>query len=535
MIRLISIVFVCCTVFGSTVAMATQQALSVEPPPDRPASGIEESHRWIFEATIADLHRAIGDGRLTCVQLTRFYVDRIAELDRSTGLYSVIVVHPKALERAAALDREFAETKTLRALHGIPIIVKDNFDTFDLPTTAGSSALAGSVPPDDAYQVRRLRDAGAVILGKSNMAEFAFSPHETVSSILGVTRNPYDLKRVPAGSSGGTAAAVAANLATAGLGTDTGNSIRGPSSHCALVGIRSTIGLTSRDGIVPLFLGQDVGGPMARCVTDAARILEVVAGFDRADPVTYLAIGVDTSDYTSTLTKDGLQDTRIGIVRSMFEVDRTDPQVVALMNNAIADLERLGATVVDFTVPRFERQRGGRRGGFRFDLNNYLATRGPGAPVKTLQEIVDSGKYHASVARRLRGGLRSPLPTSPSEEPLPGVEGNPARMMFRAAMVAAMDEQRLDVLVYPTWRYAPRRVGDHDSPAGDNSQRLAPLSGMPAITVPMGCTYARLPAGLQLLARPFDEARLLRLAFAYEQGTRHRRAPSRFDPRSVRF
>jgi len=212
----------------------------------------------LVETTIAQIQSALERGEITCRQLVEAYLRRIRTYDKSTGLNSIVVVNPSALQVADGLDEEFQRTGRLRLLHGIPLIIKDNYDTFDLQTAAGSLAMKGSLPPDDAYQVRKLREAGAIILAKSNMAEWAFSPYQTVSSILGTTRNPYNLEHVPAGSSGGTAAAVAASLGAAGLGTDTGNSIRGPSSHCCLIGIRSTMGLTSRDGIVPLYSRNDI-------------------------------------------------------------------------------------------------------------------------------------------------------------------------------------------------------------------------------------------------------------------------------------
>src|SRR5215813_6741182 len=245
----------------------------------------------VTETTIAETQAAIRAGKVTCHQLIEAYLKRIHAYDQPTGLNALVVINPNALAEADRLDEEFKRTGKLRPLHGIPVIVKDNFDTKDLQTTGGSAALKGSIPPDDAFQVRRIREAGAIVLAKSNMAEWAFSPMLTESSIAGVTRNPYDLERVPAGSSGGTAAAVAANLGAVGLGTDTGNSIRGPSSHNALVGIRSTMGLASRDGIIPLYLRNDIGGPMARTVEDAVRVLEVIAGYDPADPITKTSEG----------------------------------------------------------------------------------------------------------------------------------------------------------------------------------------------------------------------------------------------------
>jgi amidase len=301
----------------------------------------------VVEATIAEIQEAMREGRLTCAELVAAYLRRIEAYDQSTGLNSIVAVNPRALETAEELDREFRKTGKLRPLHGIPVIVKDNFDSKDLPTTAGSLALKGSIPPDDAFQVRKLREAGAIILAKSNMAEWAFSPYVTESSLAGVTRNPYDLDRVPAGSSGGTAASVAASFGAVGLGSDTGNSIRGPSSHCCLVGIRSTMGLTSRDGIVPLYLRNDIGGPMARTVEDAVRVLEVVAGYDPADPITESCRGRVPQNYTQFLDKGGLKGARIGVFRTFIDLPETDPQIKALVEKAIADMKAQGAEIVD--------------------------------------------------------------------------------------------------------------------------------------------------------------------------------------------
>jgi Asp-tRNA(Asn)/Glu-tRNA(Gln) amidotransferase A subunit family amidase len=492
----------------------------------------------LIETTIADVHRAFRSSELTARRLTQIYLDRIEAYDRTTTidgepapLNAFVVLNPRALDRADELDREFRETGRLRPLHGIPVVVKDNYDTHDLQTAAGSAALAGSLPPDDAFMVRRLREAGAIVLGKTNMGEWAFSPLETVSSILGVTRNPYDLSRVPAGSSGGTAAAVAANLGMFGLGTDTGNSIRGPSSHCALVGIRPTIGLTSRDGIVPLYLGQDVGGPMARTVADAAIALGVLAGRDPADPVTEASRGKHPESYAAHLKADGLRGARLGVLRAYFETESTDAQIKDLMEKAIADLKAAGAEIVDpWVQPARPRGRGGRRNNFHYDVNNYLASLGPNAPVKTLADVIATGKVHPLNEQRLRRAAEQALPATPEEAPLPGVEGDPNREAFRDAVIAAMDELRLDAVIYPTWSNPPRAIDDRRGPTGDNSQVLAPQTGMPAITVPMGYTHERLPAGLQMLGRPYAEGRLIELAHAYERATKHRRPPEGFGP-----
>ncbi|MDX5421598.1 MAG: amidase, partial [Hymenobacteraceae bacterium] len=290
------------------------------------------------EATIADIHQAFREGSCTCQQLVAAYLKRIEQYDQPTKLNAIVVTNPEAMERARQLDEEYASTKRLSPLHCIPVIVKDNYNTEGLQTAAGSLALKGFKPAEDAYQVQKLKEAGAVVLAKSNMAEWAFSPMVSISSIAGETLNPYNLEHVPAGSSGGTAAAVAANFGTVGLGTDTGNSIRGPSSHNALVGFRSTLGLTSRHGIVPLYLRNDVGGPMARTVEDATKILEVIAGYDPADPLTRHSQGKVPQNYTQFLVKDGLKGARIGVLRTLSDKD-PDPQVKALFEQAIADLQ----------------------------------------------------------------------------------------------------------------------------------------------------------------------------------------------------
>jgi Asp-tRNA(Asn)/Glu-tRNA(Gln) amidotransferase A subunit family amidase len=481
----------------------------------------------VVETTIAEIHRAIRSGRLTCRELVETYLKRIETFDQPTKLNAIVVINSNALKRADELDEEFRRTKKLRPLHGIPLIVKDNYDTKDLQTSGGSLALKGSIPPDDAYQVRVLREAGAIVLAKSNMAEWAFSPYQTVSSIAGTTRNPYDLDRVPAGSSGGTAASVAANFGTVGLGTDTGNSIRGPSSHCSLVGIRSTMGLTSRDGIIPLYLRNDIGGPMARTVEDAVKILEVIAGYDSADPITKACSGKIPENYSQFLNKNGLKGARIGVFRTFIDSPTIDPQVKALMEKAIDDMKSLGADIVDpFVIPDFkELTKNLWCDMFRHDVNNYLASLGDNAPFKNLAEIFDSGLYSASIERRLKRALKSPAQEVPLCQDL---YNEPRNIAFRKAVLKAMEKKKLDAFVYPTWSNPPRKVGDLKSPAGDNSQLIPPHTGLPGFTVPMGFTYENLPAGLQIVGKLFGEPALIKIAYAYEQGTKHRRPPKKF-------
>lgn len=483
------------------------------------------------ETTIADIHAAFQDGRLTAEQLVNAYLERIERYDKPTGLNAIVVINPQALEEARKLDAEFKQTGRLRPLHGIPFIVKDNYDTEGLQTTAGSRALAGSLPPDDAYQVRKLREAGAIVLAKCNMAEWAFSPYLTESSILGVTRNPYDLERVPAGSSGGTGAAVAANLGAAGLGTDTGNSIRGPSSHNALVGIRSTMGLTSRDGIIPLYLRNDIGGPMARTVEDAVRILEVIAGPDPNDPITLRSEGKAPETYRQFLDKNGLKRARLGLFRRYVDDEETDPEIRRLTLAAVADLERLGATVIDSVdIPDYEALTEGIWcPTFVADVNAYLASLGQAAPYATIQEIYESGIYSDYIKDRLTYFIERAKSEDPAANPCPDIYTREQNIRLREEILRVMDSLQLDALIYPTWSNPPRKIGDMESPAGDNSQILSPHTGFPAITVPMGYSYDRWPAGLTFVGRLFDEPRLIRLTYSYEQGTEHRRAPAGFE------
>jgi amidase len=486
----------------------------------------------VTETTIAQTLDALRTHRVTCRQLVEAYLRRIRAYDQPTRLNAIVLINPNALADADALDREFARTRRLRPLHGIPVIVKDNYDTKSLQTTGGSLALKGFLPNEDAFVVKKLREAGAIVLAKSNMAEWAFSPYLTASSIAGITRNPYDLTRVPAGSSGGTAAAVAASLGEIGLGTDTGNSIRGPSSHNALVGIRPTMGLTSRDGIIPLFLNNDMGGPMARSVADAATLLGILAGYDPADPITKLSEGKipPQADYTKFLDKNGLRGARIGVFREYTDAPDTDPQIKALTEKAIADLKSQGAEIIDpVVIPDFKKLTDDIWcGDFQSDLHTYLDAHGKNAPYHTLQEIFDSGLYLPYIEDDLKESLHPKPGTGENAGPCLDLYHHPLKIKFRNIVLAAMDKDHLDAVIYPTWSNPPRKVGDVKSPAGDNSQILSPQTGFPAITVPMGFSYEDLPAGLTFLGRLFSEPLLIKYAYAYEQSTHHRHPPAKF-------
>jgi amidase len=505
----------------AAVPAAAQQPVSPRPPFD------------VTETTIAEVHAAMRAGTLTCRELVTAYLQRIAAYDKNgPALNALIVVNPAALMVADSLDRRARSGRLTGPLHCIPLIVKDNFETTDLPTTAGSLSLQGMLPRQDAFMVRRIREAGAIVLAKSNMAEFAFTPFETVSSILpGYTKNPYALDRVTAGSSGGSAAAVAASLGEAALGTDTGNSIRGPSAHQALVGIRSTMGLTSRDGVAPLNLAADIAGPMARTVADAVAIFQVVAGEDAADTVTARALGHRAADYTTSLNREALRGARIGVLRQAYERPTTDPEVVRVFTAALDDMRRQGATIVDSAMVAglddHLRAFTGSCNQFKFDLEAWLARQGDRAPVHTVAEILASRRFHPTIQPRLEAAQAESLPPARN----PGCRTRDAfRAWLRTAVTATMDSLRLDAVVYPTWSNPPRLIGDLNTPAGDNSQLFSPSTGFPAITVPMGYTRGQLPAGITLFGRAWSEPTLIGLAYSYEQATRHRRPPASAPP-----
>jgi Asp-tRNA(Asn)/Glu-tRNA(Gln) amidotransferase A subunit family amidase len=377
--------------------------------------------------------------------------------------------------------------------------------------------------------VRKIREAGAIVLAKSNLAEFAFTPMETVGSMIpGWTFNPYALNRVTAGSSGGTAAAVAANLGLVGLGTDTGNSIRGPSGHNALVGIRSTQGLTSRDGIIPLYAHRDIGGPMTRSVEDAVRIFDVIAGTDPADPVTAEGDTHRPASYLDALDSD-IRGMRVGIPRWIVYTETADEEILGRFEEAVADLRELGAIVVDdVPVPEYDSLRRGLScPRFRYDIENYLATL-PDPPVRTLREIEEGGKVHVTVMPSVRRFLRFEA-TPATNEGCIRAEANEEKL--REAVRRAMSEADVEALIYPTWNNPPRLVGDLTSPHGNNSPILSPPTGFPAITVPMGFVRNEtLPAGLQLYGDAWSEPALIRLAYAYEQATLHRKPPETAPP-----
>jgi len=476
------------------------------------------------ELTISQIHSAYQQGDYTAVQLVTAYINRIDSLDNKVN--AITYINNVALSTAKKLDSEFRETGRLRPLHGIPLIVKDNYNTAGMPTTAGALALQNFIPEANAFVVQQLVDAGAIIIAKSNMAEWAFSAKHTESSTNGTTHNPYNLKFVPAGSSGGTGAGIAANFGTIGLGTDTGNSIRGPSSHNALVGFRTTLGLVSRSGIIPLYMRNDVAGPMCRTVEDATRVLEVIAGYDSNDKMTnYNKRKVETN-YQQYLQIDGLKNARLGILRQLSE-NNPDKEINNHFEKSILDLQHLGATVIDIHIKDFDSLKTNQWcANFRQDIEAYLAEYVKRDTVKTIDDIIRIGTKSEYAKKILsyfsKNSGREKDKDILCEDPYTDVR----RLAFRKAIEDKMDELELDAIIYPTWNNKPAHIDKFEEEyLGDNNQVIAPHTGQPAFTIPMGFTSEGLPTGLQFLGRMYSEPTLIRLAYSYEQATKHRKVP----------
>ena len=497
--------------------IATVPATAQSPRPDVVASVAVQ----VLEATIPELQKWMTEGKTTSKALVQAYFDRIEAYDaRGPRLNSIIAINPNALKEAEKLDQERATKGPRGPLHGIPIILKDNYDTADMPTTAGSPALAGFVPSDDAYQVRKLREAGAVILAKSNMHELA-SGIISISAFGGQTRNPYDPDRNPGGSSGGTGAAIAASFAAAGMGSDTCGSIRIPASHNSLVGLRPTKGLSSIAGIIPLSTTQDVAGPLARTMADLAIVLDATIGEDPADPATKLASGPMRPRFSEALDANALRGARLGALTTLFGDAPEDQEAGRIVRAAIDEMKKQGATVVDITIPNLnELLRDSSLIDFEFkgDLAAYLAARNA-APVRTLGEILQKGLYHAALESTFK--RRNTTKGRDSAEYQKALE---KRREIERAVLKVMDDQKLDALVYPTLRRKAARIGDGQG--GSNCQ-LSASSGFPALTVPAGFTDDGLPIGIEIYGRPLADARVVALGYAYEKASQHRRPPAR--------
>ena len=493
----------------------------------------------LSSATIEDLNAAFDAGTLTSERLIELYLARIEAYDqRGPALNAVLHLNAGALAAARALDAERRATGPRSPLHGIPVVLKDNIDTSDMPTTAGSLLLAGSIPPDDAFIVKRLRDAGAIILAKLNMSEFASGV--TMSSVGGFIRNPHDIARTPSGSSGGTGAAIAAAYGQLGISTDTGGSVRGPTTSNGIAGLKPTHGLLSRDGIVPLALSFDIAGPMARHVYDVAAMLSVMTGIDPADEATRKSAGVFETDYTEFLDAGALSGARIGIARDFLGSDTEVDWIVEASLQAMRDA---GATVVDVRLPQWLLDVKGdwyttiRWREFRAQIPDYLATISPEYP-KTLQQMIERSLEITSTTPA--GGTPNPtrwslLMQEEASGALTDYEYVAMRdhglAMVRGIVEGLMDADRLDAIVYPTSPTRPALVEGATGPAGGASPTdIANLTGFPDLIVPAGFTSNRLPVGISFLGRAFAEPRLFGLGYAFEQATQVRRDPGSTPP-----
>ncbi|MEZ5291941.1 MAG: amidase family protein [Vicinamibacterales bacterium] len=473
----------------------------------------------VYERGIPELQTALTDGRVTSRGLVEAYLARIRAYDQAgPALNSIVVLNPAALAEADALDRERAAQGPRGPLHGIPVLVKDNYDTAGMPTSGGTLALATLQPTADAFQVARLKAAGAVILGKTTMHELA-AGITTISSLTGQTRNPYDLQRLPGGSSGGTGAAVAASFAAAGMGSDTCGSIRIPSANQNLVGLRATRGLSSRTGVMPLSDTQDVAGPLARTVTDLAIMLDATVGPDRDDPITAGAAAHVPRSYRDGLAGATLKGVRLGIVGSLFGDAPEDDEVGDIVRKALAAMKAEGAEVVDADVPGLDdllRDSSVIADEFKFDLAAYLLKH-PGAPVASLGEILDRGLHHDALDQTFR--LRNTPERRDTEHYRQALV---KRRALREVVLATLEGQRLQALVYPTLRRKPALIGE---PQLGTTCQLSATTGLPALAVPAGFTADGLPIGFELLGGAFTEPALLEYAYAWEQVARPRRPP----------
>jgi Asp-tRNA(Asn)/Glu-tRNA(Gln) amidotransferase A subunit family amidase len=471
----------------------------------------------VFEASITEIRNALDGGQVSSVQLVRQYLNRIQAYDKQgPKLNSIVRVNPQALAQAQALDTERQITGSRGPLHGVPIVVKDNYNTDHMPTTGGSVALANFIPSENAAQVDKLLRAGAIILAKTNLHEYAYGI-TSIGSLVGQTRNPYDPRRVPGGSSGGTGAAVAASFAAAGFGSDTCGSIRIPSAFNNLIGLRLSKGLSSTYGILPLSHTQDVAGPLARSAQDLAIILDIVSGYDSRDEATQIMRTAAVPAFMDRLHSANLADLRIGKLVEYFE--GSDGVVSAVIEDALDWYEQQGAEIVDVEIPGMEDliRRSGLIGHeFKPDINNYLDTFSLDDSLN-LDFIVSQGLYHEAV-----DGVLSRSNASELDEPAYR-SAIAVRSQLRAAIEAVMSDQGLNAIAYPTIKRSQVFTGD--SQPGSNCS-LSANSGLPALSMPAGFTNNGLPVGLELLGGFLQDAELLAIAQTYEVAMGSRRAPS---------
>ncbi len=515
-------------VLGSTLAQAADDPA--------PAGSLRTGAPFAWEeASISQLSEAMQSGKATSASIVKDYLDRIAAMDKTgPAVNAIIELNPDAPAIAQTLDEERKAKGPRGPLHGVPVLIKDNIDTHDkMMTTAGSLALLGSIAPRDSFVAQRLREAGAVILGKTNLSEWAnfrSSPSSSGwSGRGGQTKNPYALDRNPSGSSSGSGAAVSANFCAAAVGTETNGSIISPSTVCGIVGIKPTVGLISRSGIIPISRTQDTAGPMARSVRDAAIMLGALAGVDPRDPVTEESRGKSHTDYTQFLDADGLRGARLGIMR---RANRGSTKARAVIDAAIEMLKKMGAVLIDPVDIPAQNRFGTSEADllqyeFKAGLNEYLAGLGAGAPHRTLAEIIEFNTKNADrelpffgQETFLRSQERGPLTDKAYLDAL----ANCRRFSRTEGIDALMDQQKLDAIVAPSGGpagvtdllYGNRDIGGSSSPAA--------IAGYPNITVPAG-NVRGMPLGISFFGRAYSEPVLLKIAYAFEQASKARISP----------
>ncbi len=487
---------------------------------------INHNNFQLQEATISSVHKAMERGELTCHQLIEMYIARIEEYDKKgPRLNSIIRINPKVLKISDDLDKRYRNEGFIGKLHGIPVLLKDNINTYDMPTTAGSKSLEDFIPKEDSILVKKLKESGAIILAKTNLHEFAIWG-ETKSSILGQTLNPYDLTRTPGGSSGGTGAAIAANFGIIGIGTDTINSVRSPASACNLVGFRPTLGLLSRDGIIPYSLTQDTAGLIMRTVEDTAKVLDVIAGYDVNDTTTGWSKGKIPESYTSYLNINGLRGKRIGVLKSFFGKNGVHKEVNEIINNSIEIMRNNGACIVpveeNIDSDRLLKEISVHLYDFKTNLDNYLNDLGTRSKVHSLSDIIESGKYHDDIKDNIK--IAKNLDIESIEYKNRIIKRN----WLRNFLMNVLAEYDLDTIVYPHQKRTVVKIGETQV---DRNGVLGAVTGFPSCVLPAGFTKQTdsapigIPVGIEMLAKEWDESLLFEVAYSFEQATTIRKSP----------
>jgi amidase len=486
----------------------------------------QETHTFVLEeATINSVHKAMLEGHLSCRQLVEMYLKRIERFDKAgPSINSIIMVNPMALEIADELDNKFKESGFVGPLHGIPVLLKDNFGTNDMPTTAGSIYLEGCIPEEDAFVTRKLREAGAIILAKMNLHEFAIGG-ETASSLLGQTLNPYDLTRTPGGSSGGTAAGIAMNFGLVGLGTDTVNSVRSPASGCNLVGLRPTHSLVSKEGVVPSSKTQDQVGPITRTVEDSAKVLNVISGLP-ADAETAKSMKRVYTPYDTCLNKKGLESKRIGVLKSFFGQEDIHQEVNKVIQAALDTIEQQGAILIEIEeeldAVKLQKELSMDLYEFKAALNEYLQKMGSKAKVNSLKDILVEGNYYKGIEGSLKTAEMLEMYTPEYDERYA------KRMDLKDQVTEILTKYDVDALVFPHQKRLVVKVGESQL---ERNGILGSLTGFPACVIPAGFTTPSdtaplgVPVGIEFLTSEWNDPVLIEMAYGFEQATQHRKAP----------